>query len=227
VIELIWSGAGALTYLGEGNKLERVLGGLQALQNGRPAGARNPRLDPDETKLRMVIAGLAPRLMVERGVDAEALDDALKADGFAVFDGDVSATPPADQPVDRLAQYVEDLFGKRPELAVAANHYAQASRAFERKDWEAANAQFRSSFDAAYDALAKAKGAPTKKVGGKARAWLEGEELIDKDLAALLQAFGGFAGRAGSHAGISEGADAQLRRHVATALIAYAIVRLD
>ena len=226
-IELIWSGAGALEYLGEGNKLERVLGGLQALQSGKPVSAGRPPLAPDETKLRMVIAELAPRLMAEGRVDTQALDEALREDGFAVFDGDVSATPPADQPVDRLAQYVEDLFGKRPELEIAANHYEQASRAFERNDWEAANAQFRSSFDAAYDALAKAKGAPTSRVGGKARAWLENEELIDKDLAALLQAFGGFAGPAGSHAGISEGADAQLRRHVATALIAYAIARLD
>jgi hypothetical protein len=175
----------------------------------------------------MVIAELAPRLMAEGQVDTQALDGALREDGFAVFDGDVSATPPADQPADRLAQYVEDLFGKRPELTVAANHYDHASRAFERGDWEAANAQFRSSFDAVYDALAKAEGASPKNAGGKARAWLENEGLIDKDLSALLQAFGGFAGRAGSHAGISESSDAQLRRHVATALIAYAIARLD
>lgn len=35
-----------------------------------------------------------------------------------------------------------------------------------------------------------------------------------------------FAGRAGSHAGISEAADAQLRRHFAAALISFALMKL-
>jgi len=35
-----------------------------------------------------------------------------------------------------------------------------------------------------------------------------------------------FAGRAGSHAGLSGAADSQLRRHFATALIAFAVAKL-
>ncbi len=142
VVELIWEGAGASDYLSEGNKLERVLGGLRSLQVGRKATADSPALPPDEDKLRQVVAELATRLMAHDYVDVDELHRVLTDDGFAVFEGDVSAVRPADQPADRLAQYVEDLFESRPALSVAANHYAQATRAFDREDWEAANAKF-------------------------------------------------------------------------------------
>ena len=42
----------------------------------------------------------------------------------------------------------------------------------------------------------------------------------------LLKAFAAFAGRAGSHAGLSGAADSQLRRHFATALIAFGVAKL-
>jgi hypothetical protein len=177
--------------------------------------------------LREVVADLATRLMAQELVDADSLDRVLQRDGFAVFDGDVSVVTAGDQPVDRLSQYVEGLFGKRSELSIAANHYKQASRAFDREDWEAANSQFRSALDATYDALAQAKGAPSSKKGGKARAWLQEEGILEGDLADLVRSFSRFAGRDGSHAGISAAADAQLRRHFATALISYAIARLE
>lgn len=225
VIELIWEGAGASGYLGEGNKLERVLGGLRSLQSGRRPDAGQPGLSPDEDKLREVVADLATRLMTQEQVDVDELHRALTDDGFAVFEGDVSPVKPADQPADRLAQYVQDLFGSRADLKVAANHYAQATRAFDREDWEAANSQFRSSFDATFDALAQALGAPPTKKGGKARAWLQEKGILEKDAADLVRAFAVFAGRDGSHAGLSEAADAQLRRHFATALIAFGLAK--
>jgi hypothetical protein len=225
VVELIWESAGAFEYLGEGNKLERVLGGLRSLQVGRRAKKDSPALPPDEDKLRQVVADLATRLMARDCVDVNELHRVLTDDGFAVFEGDVSAVKAADQPADRLAQYVEDLFESRSALSVAANHYAQATRAFDREDWEAANAQFRSSFDATFDALATAHGAPGTKSGGSARAWLQGEGVLEEDAAQLIKSFAGFAGRDGSHAGLSAAADAQLRRHFATALIAFALAK--
>jgi hypothetical protein len=225
VVELIWEGAAASDYLGEGSKLERVLGGLRSLQVGRKATVDSPALPPDEDKLRQVVAELATRLMAQDFVDVEELHRVLTDDGFAVFEGDVSAVKPADQPADRLAQYVEDLFESRTALSVAANHYAQATRAFDREDWEAANAQFRSSFDATFDALAKAHGAPAAKKGGSARAWLQDKGILEEDAAELIKSFARFAGRAGSHAGLSAAADAQLRRHFATALIAFALAK--
>lgn len=225
VIELIWEGAGAFDYLGEGNKLERVLTGLRHLQSGRRRTDGLDALPPDEDKLREVVAELATRLMAQELVDVDHLHRALTDDGFAVFEGDVSPVKPADQPADRLAQYVQDLFESRSDLKVAANHYAQATRAFDREDWEAANSQFRSAFDATFDALAKAHGARAAKKGGKARAWLQEHGALETDTAELVRAFAAFAGRDGSHAGLSAAADAQLRRHFATALIAFALAK--
>jgi hypothetical protein len=226
VVELIWESAGAFEYLGEGNKLERVLGGLRSLQSGRRAAAGSPALPADQAKLMEVASDLASRLMAANLVDVDELHKALEQDGFAVFEGEVTTVRPSDEPSDRLALYVEKLFGTRPEFKVAANHYAQATRAFDRRDWEAANAQFRSAFDATYDALASAKACPKGKTGGSARKWLQDQELLGDDEAQLLRAFAKFAGRDGSHAGLSAAADAQLRRHFVTALIAFAVAKL-
>ena len=162
-------------------------------------------------------------LMQEPHVDAEKLDAALAKDGLAVYDSE----EPKDEPADRLATFLGSLFADRPALKVARRHYEQATRAFERGDWEAANSQFRSACDATFDALAHAKGCPTGKKGGVARRWLEEHSFLEKDEAELSRAFMAFAGRAGSHAGISDQVDAQLRRHMATALMSFVIAKLD
>jgi hypothetical protein len=93
--------------------------------------------------------------------------------------------------------------GERPELDVGRNHFEQASRAFDRGDWEAANAQLRSAFDAVYDVLANLHGCPPAKTAGKARQWLQAEGLLEPGEADPLRTFMVFAGRAGSHAGLS------------------------
>jgi hypothetical protein len=67
---------------------------------------------------------------------------------------------------------------------------------------------------------------PKGKSGGAARKWLEDQGLLAKDEAELTKAFMAFAGRAGSHACISDQVDAQLRRHFATALMSFAIAQL-
>jgi hypothetical protein len=221
VIELIWATAGAETYLpAEGNKLQRVLGGLKALQDR----AGDPFDGAAARQLEQVVSELATRLMLESEVDADQLDAALAKDGYAMYAGDGDAR---DEPVDRLAAFLRTLFGERSTLDVARNHYEQATRAFERDDWEAANAQFRSACDATFDALAHAKGCPKNKKGGAARQWLETSGLLAKDEADLTRAFMAFAGRAGSHAGISDQVDAQLRRHFATALMSFVITKLN
>jgi hypothetical protein len=218
---MIWTEAGADEYLpGEGNKMQRVLGGLKAMQHH----ARDPLYGQQASKqLQQVVSELATRLMVEDAVDASQLDVALAKDG----PGDYAADAHKDEPVDRLAVFLMGLFGDRPTLAVARRHYEQATRAFERDDWEAANAQFRSACDATFDALAHAKGCPRARKGGDARKWLQEKGLLAKDEADLVRSFVAFAGRAGSHAGISDQVDAQLRRHFATALLSFAIAKLD
>jgi hypothetical protein len=225
-IELIWTSADAFDYLPtEGNKLERVLGGLRALQlGGRSADGRT--LEPDEARLRHVTAALSARLMAVGLVDPDALEAALARDALALRDDDLAPVRPPDEPADRLAEHVLGLFGGNDELDVARNHYEQASRAFDRGDWEAANGQFRSAVDAVYDSLAHALGCPRARAGGRARQWLQQEGHLEEDEADLLRTFMTFAGRAGSHAGLSDATDAQLRRHFATALIAFAVAKL-
>lgn len=227
MIELIWTSADAFAYLPhEGNKLNRVLGGLRALQRGVPAGPRGTALPADEEKLRLVAGDLSARLMASGAADADALEAAFARDGFRLDAQDLSAVRPSDEPADRLSAHVLGLFGERDELDIARNHYEQANRAFDRSDWEAANAQFRSACDATYDALAAHHGCPSGRTGGKARQWLQANGLLETDEAELLRAFMAFAGRAGSHAGLSGAADSQLRRHFATAVIAFGISKL-
>lgn len=226
-IELIWTAADAFEYLPEeGNKLDRVLGGLRALQAGRRAELGRAAIKPDEEKLRLVAADLTARLMASGLVNADGLDAAFARDGFAIDDADLTAVRPPDEPADRLAAHLVGLFDERPDLEIARNHYEQGSRAFDRGDWEAANAQFRSACDAVYDALAHSHGCPASRTGGKARQWLQAQKLLEDDEVELVRTFMGFAGRAGSHAGLSGAADSQLRRHFATALMAFAIAKL-
>jgi hypothetical protein len=111
-------------------------------------------------------------------------------------------------------------------MAVARRHYQQANRAFDNRDYEAANAQFRSAFDAVFDALATGIGAPARCKGGAARKWLAEKGYLDQDESELLRSFSAFAGSSGSHAGLSDATDSQLRRHFATALIAFGISKL-
>src|SRR4051812_39310106 len=76
-IEIIWTAADALPYLGEGNKLERVLGGLRALRVGSFASADRPALPPDHDKLQAVANELAMRLVASGYIDAESVEEAL------------------------------------------------------------------------------------------------------------------------------------------------------
>jgi hypothetical protein len=122
---------------------------------------------------------------------------------------------------------VQRIFGERPELVVAQRHYEQVARAFDRRDFEAANAQYRSALDATYDALAAGRGCPPRKTGGEARKWLAENGHLEGDESELLRTAAAFAGRAGSHAGLSDAADCQLRRHFVTALITFGLSKLS
>jgi len=220
-IELVFAEADASDFLPEeGNKMARVLGGLKKLA----AKAGDP-LSPDyDRKLEALVSGLAVMLMAKGVVDVDELDAALTKDGLSTYQG-----KPVEkaEPVDKLALFLTELFGDSTRFRIARNHDEQATRACERHDWEAANGQFRSACDASFDALAHLKGCPANKKGGSARKWLQENGYLEDDEAELVKSFMAFAGRDGSHAGISEESDAQLRRHMATALISFAILKLD
>jgi hypothetical protein len=167
-IDLVF--ADAVDYLPqEGNKLERVLYGLRRLRDGVPSRySPDNELEPDEKKLIAVVEGLADRLLQYQYIDRDRLDEALAADGLHLDErGHIRSARPQDEPADRLQAHVTDLFGSRDEFKVARRHYEQAGRAFDRGDYEAANAQFRSALDATFDTLAHGLGCPSSKQGGK------------------------------------------------------------
>jgi hypothetical protein len=226
-VELLFDASDAADYLPEGTKLDRVLYGLQYLRDGRPGDMPWEDLPADEDRQHSVAADLANRLIDANLLDPARLEEALERDGLSLVGDRLAEARARDDPADRLAAHVLGLFGDRPELRVARRHYEQAQRAFDRNDWEAANAQFRSSFDATYDTLAHARGCPRSRRGGSARMWLQNNGRIEEDEADLMRAFATFAGRAGSHAGLSGATDAQLRRHMATALIAFGVAKLE
>jgi hypothetical protein len=90
----------------------------------------------------------------------------------------------------------------------------------------AANAQYRSALDATYDVLAADNGCPAKNKGGAARKWLADNGHLAADESELLRAAAAFAGAKGSHAGLSDAADSQIRRPIITALIVWGIAKL-
>jgi len=230
-IASVWELNGAGGYLrpeAEANKLDRVLYGLRWLRDGRPSDDPPwvPDLPPDEGRLHTGAGELAAAMIDSEAIDTERLADALRADGL-VLDGErLVEARPLDGPADEVSAEVSRIFGERPELAVARNHYEQAQRAFDRGEWESANAQFRSAFDATYDVLAHANGCPENSTGGAARRWLQENGAIEEDEADLMKAFATFAGRAGSHAGLSGAVDSGLRRHFAAALIAFGVAKI-
>lgn len=229
-IDFIWNVNGAIRYVpaeADANKRNRVLYGLRWLRDGRPTNDEwLPDLPPDDVRLRRVAAELATRLLEGEWVERERLDEVLARDGLALERDVLVDARPVDEPADAISAEVTQLLGARPELAVARNHYEQAQRAFDRGDWEAANAQFRSAYDATYDALAHALGCPAERTGGEARRWLRQEGQLETDESDLMRTFATFAGRAGSHPGLSDATDSQLRRHFATALIAFGVAKL-
>jgi predicted nucleotide-binding protein len=77
MIERIWEAEDAYEYLGEGNKLERVLHGLLRLRNGRRASLGNPALPPDASKLMAVASELAMLLLANGLVAEEDVSEVL------------------------------------------------------------------------------------------------------------------------------------------------------
>jgi predicted nucleotide-binding protein len=79
-IERVWTGEDAIDYLPEeGNKANRVLGGLKALRDGRRASAGEPALPPDPGKLHRVASELAEMLLVQDLVGEEDVAEAVDA----------------------------------------------------------------------------------------------------------------------------------------------------
>ena len=57
--------------------------------------------------------------------------------------------------------------------------------------------------------------------------WLADNGHLEEDESELLRTFTAFAGTAGSHPGMSDATECQLRRHFVTALITFGITKLE
>ncbi|MFY9488749.1 MAG: hypothetical protein WAP35_08665 [Solirubrobacterales bacterium] len=235
-LELIWRTAESAAYFPDEfdqytderyNKLESVSYGLKWLRDGFQDGPCDEDIHPpQQDKLVRVLRELTSVLKVDLD-DGSHLSRSLKADGF-VNDEFGFLVPKSDAtPAGKLSDYVRDILDADPKFAVAAEHYRQAQAAHERGDWAAANSQYRSTFDAALDALAHGLGCPKSKTGGDARQWLTNNDHLDKYESNLFKSFAAFAGEKGSHAGISTPAECQVRRHMVAALLTYAVKRFD
>jgi hypothetical protein len=77
-IERIWTAEDASDYLPEdGNKAERVMGGLRALRDGRRPAAGRLELPPDREKLERVASGLAETLLAYGVVEEDDVAEVL------------------------------------------------------------------------------------------------------------------------------------------------------
>ncbi|PSW29055.1 hypothetical protein C9J19_08465 [Photobacterium phosphoreum] len=98
-------------------------------------------------------------------------------------------------------------------------HFSHAHSAFERSEWESANAQIRTALESLFDNVAKLT-LDSNKTGGAARKQLQDNGLLRPREAKLVMEFMSVAGGAGSHAGVSN-ADESYGRMLAGIGIAY------
>ena len=137
-INLIWTEADASNYLtAEGSKIDRVLGGLRALRDGRHAGV-GPVLQPDHEKLRRVAEGLASRLLALQLVAPDAVIEALNPDASSADDSARSqrdaGSPPAGRAVLTAAASEDDQHAKdQRKVMVIYGQDSDAARAL--FDW--------------------------------------------------------------------------------------------
>jgi hypothetical protein len=96
------------------------------------------------------------------------------------------------------------------QFDTALNHLNQAESAFDRREWESANAQIRSCLEEVFDRVAEIK-LGTNKTGELARKELQEKGFLSKHEADLVKAFMAVAGGAGSHPGMSSEDEARGR----------------
>ena len=112
-IDRIWAAEDASEYLPEeGNKAEKVLGGLRALRDGRRGSVGKTALPADPDKLRGVASALAEMLLSRGLVDEKDVADATDPPSADAVPAPASAQPePAPSTnTSEAVQAVNDLF---------------------------------------------------------------------------------------------------------------------
>ncbi len=155
------------------------------------------------------------------------LRDALAADGWE-FDPENDRLVSA-MPAIAVAEETSLLEGKLTELGFpnAAGHYRQALDAFSRGDWAAANSQIRSLLEDLLPGLAeRVEGKRPREVRAALDKLTAKDFLIEGEYS-LLRGLWDAAQPRGSHAGLSDAAEARFRLMVTTAQCRFLLERLE
>lgn len=102
-LDRIWLSEDAGEYLpSEGNKTNRVIGGLRALRDGRRASSDGPALPPDPGKLARVASELAQILVSQGLIDEDDVAEAL--DATTTDDALMQSQPTQESPARRRSK---------------------------------------------------------------------------------------------------------------------------
>jgi hypothetical protein len=167
------------------------------------------------------------------------LVNSLRHDGFIIEDGNLKPMLPETIQLPDQENELEMLLRKFG-FSIAIGHYEQATKAFARGDWAAANAQIRTYFESLLNAITDTL------IGNKATSgtgsYQKWEQLTNTTPPFLLTALnewemggkGGFLQGfwkrlhpAGSHPGLSDEEDCTLRLHLAVVVSAHLMKRLS
>lgn len=164
--------------------------------------------------------------VAREGPTPERFLNSLKADGFNVSnDGTIVpllatiVTPAREESVleAHLTKLGWDL--ERP-------HLTQGITAYERGDWEAANAQFRTFLEAVFTKIANGLPGGSDKRGGEARKFLHQSGFLSDEEGKMIIGVFGFLNTRGSHPGLSEEFEARMRRYLVEVIALYSIEKL-
>ncbi|MFQ5852922.1 MAG: hypothetical protein ACE5JU_20370 [Candidatus Binatia bacterium] len=171
-----------------------------------------------ERRRKSLMTTTLTELFVEKH---ERLVNSLKADGYALHEGEI--IPLSLEELKEIRGALEAKLNKAG-FTVALTHYNQAWENYVFSRWEAANAQLRSFVEAVFDdislALYPGEGRETKS-GGHRRQLLESKGFIENEKASLVKGFFEMAHTRGSHPGLSDEEDCRLRHAIATQLANY------
>jgi hypothetical protein len=241
-LTLLFLRAGLKPESGYG-KSALVSNGITAAVRAADRGDRGARVGLNEF-VRLVAERVAPRApddLIEEGTAFWRLREATRSDGFdlkAEYSPDERARLvgarflPLDEPEAPLSDEVTALEDEFIELGldVALNHYRQAVKNFVDQDFEAANGQLRTMFEAVVVHFAESLGFDHVKAGagGNAIAYLITEEhLPERDGGTFIRGLWWIVQTNGPHPGTTTAGEVHFRMLTMTGAARYLIDRFS
>lgn len=178
--------------------------------------ARNPSV------LNEVVEDVA-----KEGPRTEVFLISLKADGYNITeDGTIvpllatADTPAQEESV--LKSHLSDL-----GWDVAKKHLTEGVSSYEHGNWAAANSQFRTFLEEAFNRIANNLPEGSNKLGGEARKFLQESEFLSEEEGTMVQSIFNFLHTKGSHPGLSEEFEARMRRYLVLVIALYFIEKFN